>query len=393
MNAVDLIIVIVCLLSAAIGYQRGAVLSVLSFAGFLVGAVIGAQIAGPVAERFADGAARVPIALLVVLVCAGALQVLGGWAGGQLRARMTRTPARAVDAALGMVVSLLVTLLVAWLVATPLASSASPAVASAVRSSRIVDAIDDAVPPQARDLYSSLRDYLDDNGFPRVFGALDSSGVSPVEPPDPALQGSPAVAAAEPSVLKVRTTASSCDRQIEGSSFVFAPQHVLTNAHVVAGGSSVKVVSDGQSLSARVVLYDDQRDVAVLYVPDLDAPALPFAGAPAVTGDDAIVLGYPQDGPYDARSARVRDHETLRGKDIHDANTVDRDVYAIRALVRNGNSGGPLTTPDGHVLGLVFATALDDDDTGFVLSNAELASAGIDAAASATQTVSAGACA
>lgn len=393
MNAVDVIIVVCCVLAAVIGYQRGAVLSVLSFAGFFVGAVIGAQIAGPIAEQFADGAARVPIALLVVFLCAGAVQLVSGWAGAQLRARMTRTPAQTVDAALGTVVSVLVTLLVAWLIATPLASSSSPQVASAVRSSHIVEALDDSLPPRARDLYSSLRDYLNDSGFPPVFGALDSSDVSPVEPPDPALQGSPAVAAAEPSVLKVRTAAPSCDRQIEGSSFVFAPQHVLTNAHVVAGASSVKVVSGRDALAARVVLYDDQRDVAVLYVPDLDAPALPFADAPASTGDDAIVLGYPEDGPYDARSARIRDHQTLRGRDIHDGNTVDRDVYAIRALVRSGNSGGPLTTPDGEVLGMVFATALDDDDTGFALSNAELRAAGIDEAATATQAVDAGSCA
>lgn len=393
MNAVDVIIVVCCVLAAVIGYHRGAVLSVLSFAGFFLGAVIGAQIAGPISGRFAEGAARVPIALLIVFLCAGAMQGLTGWAGSQLRARMTRSPARAVDAALGTVVSVLVTLLVAWLVATPLASSSSARVASAVQSSHIVEAMDESLPPRARDLYASLRDYLNNSGLPSVFGGLDSSNVSPVEPPDPALQGSPSVAAAQPSVLKVRTIATSCDRAIEGSSFVYAPQHVITNAHVVAGASSVKVVADGDLLSARVVLYDDQRDVAVLYVPNLNAPALPFASSPASTGDNAIVLGYPEDGPFDARSARVRDHQTLRGLDIHEQTTVDRDVYAIRALVRSGNSGGPLLTADGQVLGVVFATALDDDDTGFVLSNAELQAAGIAIASTATQAVSAGTCA
>lgn len=392
MNAVDIIILICAAAAAVIGYDRGALLSVLSFAGFFLGAVAGAQIAGPIAERLADGSARVPIALLVVFLCAAAVQLIGGWAGAQLRARLTRSPIRAVDAALGMVVSVLVTLLVAWLIATPLASSSSPQVASSVRSSRIVEALDDALPPSARELYSSLRDYLNDSGFPPVFGALDSTDVSPVEPPDPALQGSPVVAAAAPSVLKVRTTASSCDRQIEGSSVVYAPQHVVTNAHVVAGASSVKVLSQGESLPARVVLYDERRDVAVLYVPRLDAPALPFADYPAQTGDDAIVLGYPQDGPYDARAARVRDHQTLRGRDIHDRVDVERDVYAIRALVRSGNSGGPLMSADGQILGLVFATALDDADTGFALSDAELRSAGIEDAATATAEVAAGSC-
>ncbi|MDR1999568.1 MAG: MarP family serine protease, partial [Frankiaceae bacterium] len=241
-------------------------------------------------------------------------------------------------------------------------------------------------------LYSSLRNYLDDSGFPPVFNPLDSAGLTAVAPPDPALENSPTVAAASPMVVKVRTMAWGCDRQIEGSGFVYAPQYVLTNAHVVAGESSVSVLSGGGSLSAKVVLYDDQRDVAVLHVPGLKAPALPFADAAAVTNDDAIVLGYPQDGPYDARSARVSDHETLHGKDIYGANFVDRDVYAIRALVRGGNSGGPLLTPDGQVLGMVFAAAVGDDETGFVLSDAELRAAGIDAAVGATKSVGTGAC-
>jgi len=79
------------------------------------------------------------------------------------------------------------------------------------------------------------------------------------------------------------------------------------------------------------------------------------------------------------------------GQDIYGSQTVQREVYAIRSLVRSGNSGGPLIDTKGQVLGIVFATARDSPDTGFVLTNAEVAA---DAAAGRTGTapVSTSAC-
>jgi S1-C subfamily serine protease len=393
MNAVDVIILVACALAAVAGYRRGAVLGLFSFGGFVGGALLGAQLVGPISRHFARGSSRVPIALFCVLTAAMLCQLGAGWVGSQLRARVTWKPARVVDAALGAVVSVLATLLVAWLIAVPLASSSNTQIAAQVRSSRIVEDIDGSLPPGARDLYSSLRDYLDQSGFPQVFDPLGRTEVSNVPAPDPALRDSAAVQSAQQSVLKVEAAAPSCSRSIEGSSFVYAPQHVLTNAHVVAGTQAVRVETSSGSLAASVVLYDPQRDVAVLNVPGLQAPPLSFAPDPAKSGDDAIVLGYPEDGPYDARSARIRDRDTLDGRDIYDDGNVSRDVYAIRALVRSGNSGGPLITPDGQVLGIVFAAALDESDTGFALSDAELQDAGIAGAATATRGVATGNCA
>jgi S1-C subfamily serine protease len=180
--------------------------------------------------------------------------------------------------------------------------------------------------------------------------------------------------------------ARSCDRGIEGSSFVFAPQHVLTNAHVVAGTDEVHVETAQGSLPARVVLFDPQRDVAVLYVPGLQDKPLTLSKKAAATGQDAIVLGYPQDGPFDVRAARIRDRERISGRDIYGRVSVDRDIYTIRSVVRVGNSGGPLIATDGTVLGIVFASALDSPDTGFVLTSQEV-SADAASARSATAAV------
>jgi S1-C subfamily serine protease len=128
------------------------------------------------------------------------------------------------------------------------------------------------------------------------------------------------------------------------------------------------------------VVYDPDRDLAVIYVPELTAPVMEFADEPARAEDDAIVLGFPLDGPYNAQSARVREIGEITGPDIYDASEVTREIYTIRALVRSGNSGGPLVDTKGDALGVIFAAAADDRTTGFAVTAAEAASVANDGA-------------
>ncbi len=174
------------------------------------------------------------------------------------------------------------------------------------------------------------------------------------------------------STVKVLGLAPSCDRRLEGSGFFFAKNRVMTNAHVVAGTRSLKVELNGREASATVVVYDPERDLAVLHVPDLDAPALKFVDK-APTGTDSIVVGFPLDGPYTATPARVRDSRIIRGPNIYNNGTVRREVYTLRSKVLSGNSGGPLMATNGTVYGVVFAAAVDDPETGFALTAAEAA--------------------
>jgi S1-C subfamily serine protease len=55
---------------------------------------------------------------------------------------------------------------------------------------------------------------------------------------------------------------------------------------------------------------------------------------------------------------------------------VTREIYTIKALVRSGNSGGPLMAPDGRVLGVIFAAAADDPKTGFAVTADEASGVG-----------------
>jgi S1-C subfamily serine protease len=87
----------------------------------------------------------------------------------------------------------------------------------------------------------------------------------------------------------------------------------------------------------------------------------------------------------------VRARLTARGTDIYGAGSVTREVYSIRGDVKPGNSGGPLLAPDGKVDGVVFAVAVNDPQTGYALTAAQVATAA-KAGAGAVDPVATGSC-
>jgi S1-C subfamily serine protease len=201
----------------------------------------------------------------------------------------------------------------------------------------------------------------------------------------------PDITGQQASILKVRTQAPQCGASMEGTGFVVAPGMVATNAHVVAGSSSVSVETASGVLPAEVVEYDSSVDLAVLKVAGLRAAPLTFAERPAKTGDDAAAVGYPLDGPFTVSPMRIRAQTALRGPDIYEKETVTREVYTLRGSVRPGNSGGPLLAPDGTVVGVIFGAAIDNPDVGFALT-ARQAAPVIAAGIASREEVGTGAC-
>jgi len=372
-DLLDVVLLVAAAVFAFSGYRQGFVVGALSFVGFLGGGVLGARLAPAVLRQVGlEGSGSALVGLAVVLVLATVGQVLASVLGGLLRRRLTWRPARQVDAVGGSVVSVVGLLLVAWLVGTAVASAPYPALASQVRRSAVIAAVDGVVPDVARRSSAGFRGLIDENGFPDVFGGLAPTRSAEVPPPDPELASSPAVVSARPDVYKITGVATACSRRSEGTGFAYARERVMTNAHVVAGVREPVVEVAGDLLPATVVLFDPQRDLAVLAVPGLPGSPLDFAG-PAQAGDDAVVVGYPQDGPFRADAARVRETQRARGPDIYGEQTVVREIYALRGRVRPGNSGGPLLDGQGDVLGVVFAAAADDPQTGYALTAAEVA--------------------
>jgi S1-C subfamily serine protease len=204
-----------------------------------------------------------------------------------------------------------------------------------------------------------------------------------VPPPDPRVVDAPALARDRHSIVMIEGTSATCPAA-EGSGFVFAPRHVLTNAHVVAGMTGELVVTDGRHAPyrARVVYFDPRRDIAVLYVPRLPARPLRFA-ARAPWGSDAIVAGYPRGMAFTAVPARIGADLTVGIPTIDHAGLVTSHIYPIRANVQPGNSGSPLLAPAGSVYGMVFAAAPDRKNLGYAFTAGQVMP---DAQAGATRT-------
>ncbi|SDN52272.1 MarP family serine protease [Geodermatophilus sp. DSM 45219] len=392
MSIVDLVLIGLALAFAFSGFRQGVIVSATSVLGFFGGAVLGAQLSGPVAERL-DGAAttRVFVALVVVLAAALLGQVLAGAIGRAVRRRVTWQPAEVVDSVAGAVLSAVAVLLVAWMVATPLATAPFPGVSGQVKQSALVQAVDRTVPDGVRAVYDSLREAIDQNGLPDVLDPLTPTQVPDVPVPDQALLASPVVDSVEGSVVRISGVAASCSRQIDGSGFVYAEERVMTNAHVLAGVTDPVVSAEGEEYDAVPVYVDEETDVAVLAVPGLPQVPLTFAAQPAESGDDAIIMGYPGGGDLFVGPARVRQRTDISGPDFRNEQTVVRDVYALYGEVRAGNSGGPLFDPEGQVLGVVFASAIDDPLTGYALTFEEVEDAAVTGAAS-TSAVATGSC-
>jgi S1-C subfamily serine protease len=372
-NWVDLVVVLFAILAAVSGARQGVVIALPAFVGVVVGAAVGVRVAPLLIRNFTNVTTRVVFAVLIVVLLIALGEALGV-AGGRAIKRRIRNPKLAgVDNALGAVVQGAVVFVVAWMIALPFTSfSGIPALQSALQNSSVLSAVDRVMPAAARALPNELRKLFDMPGLPAVVNPFTQTPINQVSPPDTALQNSAIVQDLMPSVVKVRGQAPSCSRSLEGSGFVVADHRVLTNAHVVAGTDQVGIDVGSAELSAKVVYYNPNVDLAVLDVPSLTAPALTLNPSAAQPGSDAIVLGYPLDGPYTASAGRIRSQINLSGPNIYDDTTVNRDVYEVYAQVRSGNSGGPLVSTNGQVIGVVFVAAVGDSETGFVLTAAQV---------------------
>lgn len=373
-NLLDVLLILAALAFAGSGYHRGLVVAATSTAGFVGGVLAGLWVLPIAVGYLGPDVPRLLVALIFVLGPALAGEALGSHIGWAIRRQVTFAPARWADGVGGALANIVAVLLVAWLAGSALANGPSPGLNREIRDSTVLAAVDDVMPQRASTWFSRATSALAEAGFPQVFNPFEAEPSIEVPAPEPGSVDAAAVRAARQSVIRVQGTAPSCGRLQTGSGFVYAPERVMTNAHVVSGvpEPTVQVGGVGEVYDATVVLFDPDTDVAVLAVPGLDAPALDF-GDDASRGDRAVVAGFPGGGELDLEAAVVGRRLPANGQDIYGESVVTRDIYSIRSSVRSGNSGGPLLTPDGDVYGVVFARSVTDPGVGYVLTADEVA--------------------
>lgn len=372
-NWLDLAILSVVFVAAISGWRSGALGSLLSFLGVVLGAVAGVLLAPHVVTHMAGARAKLFVTLFLILGLVVIGEISGVVLGRAVRGAIRNQGVRVFDSVIGIALQVVAVLLAAWMLATPLASQEHGEVAKVVNDSQVLGQVDRVAPSWIRWVPNRLKSLLNTSGLPDVLQPFVPTPIANVNTPDPTLVTDPAVALDKSSVVKIRGVAQSCQKVLEGSGFVVAPNRVMSNAHVVAGSNSVTVEVNGKTYDAKVVSYDPDADISILDVPELPSTPLTFDMQESQSGTDAVVMGYPGGGEFAATPARVREIIKLNGPDIYHTTTVTREVYTIRGNVRQGNSGGPLIGRSGKVLGVVFGAAVDDADTGFVLTAEEVA--------------------
>lgn len=373
MSLLDLIVAAGLIAAGVGGYRVGFLGRSVSWVGLAAGFYVGVRVVPYVVTHMRGSSATTLVVVAVTTLVGAAMvgQALGLIAGSSLHRVLPPGPLRTVDRAAGAVVGAAGVIAVLWLLIPSLAAvSGWPArTVSHSAVARLVSR-DLPTPPSALQVLRRLIG----NQAPEVFAVLEpghSSG------PPPAAIPLSAATAASVIASTVKVEGAACGYIYEGSGFAVAPGLVATNAHVVAGeapGQTSVRVPSGKTLAAKVVMFDPNRDLALLSVPSLTEGPLPVA-APDV-GEVGAVFGHPNgDNQTSASPARVAQVETAIGRDIYDRHNTSRTVLVLAAALQHGDSGGPLVNSSGQVIGVAFAISADQAGTSYALSTSELRAA------------------
>lgn len=375
----DIVLVFVCLGALTSGYRQGGFSAALSLVGVILGGFFGVKLV-PIAvrvaeENFSDNhSARFFAALITVTVVVVVGYAIGSSIGANLRDKIRTRELLRLESVVGAIVQVFTTLLIVWLVLVPIATGNVGGFGKAIKGSKILGAVGNSAPAWFKQLPAQTSQLINDSGFPMIADPMENLPTTEVDPPDNALMRSPAVKNTRESVVRVVGEAEQCSRILQGSGWVIAKDMVMTNAHVVAGTDKVTLATKDGPHEAKVVYYNPQQDIALLHSADLPFVPMKWAEDEGKQGQDAIVMGYPHGGPFQASPARIREKFVVSGPNIYANARVERESYSLRGSVVQGNSGGPLIDTNGHVLGLVFGADVNEKDTGYALTKQEVLS-------------------
>jgi serine protease Do len=148
----------------------------------------------------------------------------------------------------------------------------------------------------------------------------------------------------------VQVLSASARHQGNGSGMVIPNERVLTNAHVVRGSSLIVQSWEGREFSATLLKSDPRRDLALLSVPGLRAPVISLGDSDRLRpGTLVFAVGNPLGFVGAVSSGAIYSIGPLRS-----VQGLPWDLHWIQADIRlaPGNSGGPLATLDGQVVGV-----------------------------------------
>jgi S1-C subfamily serine protease len=354
LNFLDVLIALFVGVVILRGARTGFLAGVFSLVGVVLGASAGSRIAPSLMPEDGNPIYGAGITLGSILAFAVLGEVVARTIGGSIRNRLSSPTSETLDGLGGATLGFALSLVLVWAVgAFALQSPPLAGLHPAVQDSRILQSLNERMPSGL--LTQAVADL---QPLPQIQGPEPE-----VSAPEGSIVGDPDVQAASARTLRV--TGIACGYGVEGSGWVAGRDLVVTNAHVVAGETvtRVQVGGAGRLLPAKIVVFDEKNDIAVLRVNDLDLTPLNLT-APS-PGEAAAVIGFPENGPLDIEPARTGTTQRVISSDAYDRGPVERVVTSFRVYVRPGNSGGPAVNANGQVVSTIFASRTDSDNSGY----------------------------
>jgi len=383
----DLFLILILFVALVNGYRSGLLRSLTGIVGAVAGGFAAFFLVPIVGDWIPTAEWRTPatIAVAILLVLIG--HSLGSSVGGMVGSRKRRSPLGTLNRVLGAGFAAVASALVASMVAFSIGTLGIPFLSPMIASSTVVSGINSLTPDSVKAVMAELRSQAVQQGLPRIVDAF----TGPIPDAAEADTSSPALAVAAASVVRITGTAYACGQSQSGSGFVVSDDRVITNAHVVAGVDQPVVETPaGQALAGKIVYFDSVDDLAIISVPGLNAAPL-SVGEDLPAGSGAVADGYPFGGPYVSDPAQVISIGTISVADIYGQDPTPREVYTVASDVQQGESGGPLLSESGLVVGVVFAKASNTDNVGYALALEEVQPV-ISQASGLSEPVSSGTC-
>jgi S1-C subfamily serine protease len=373
MDALDVVALVLLIVTFIAGVRSGLFPQLGGLAGAAAGGIV-AVVLLPLLRPLLEGldpSARAIGVLVGLVLLIGTAETIGSAAGHEVRIRLNGPLLTGLESVGGGLLGLAQGILVIWLAGGLLAAGPLPALAAQAQRSVAVRVISAVLPPPTS-IAGELGRWLDASGLPEVFVGLEPIPAPPVTLPD-----DPAVRAIAQGAIgsTVEVDSQACSYTLAGSGFVVAPGYVVTNAHVIAGATSITVLPRTGSRRATAVLFDPELDIALLRVENLDAPALELAKKDPPRGSTGAALGHPGGGPLAVVAGAVAGTYRATGRDLYGRQNVTRSIVELRAHIERGDSGGPFVLSDGTVGGVVFAQSRTDAGVGYALSPVAVADA------------------
>ncbi|HUD06001.1 MAG TPA: MarP family serine protease [Candidatus Saccharimonadales bacterium] len=366
MNLIDVLIIVLIILSILRGAEVGAIQQIFSTIGFFLGIFIGAWVSHWFVHFAHTSLSRSWVALIVTISFGLVLLAVGEYVGVILKKRVDKNKDRQIaDRSAGAVIGMLTLLVTVWLTAAILVRLPFPNLQNDLRNSSIISFLDRKLPP-APTAIAELSHAIDPDGFPQVFNGAEPVPLN-INTPTPSL-GVLTAAVNKDRASVVKVEGRGCGGIVEGSGFVVAKDLVVTNAHVVAGVAQPYVLDSNGDHAATAIWFDPNLDFAVLQVDNLAGAPLTIDTTIAANGTSAVVMGYPGGGGFMADPAAILDEFVADGANIYGQGNTNRNIYEIKATVIPGNSGGPLATANGQVIGIVFAQSTTYNQVGYALT-------------------------